>query len=208
MGIFAVDGKLARFLNRLGDLIVLNILTIICSIPIFTAGAAMTAMYTVTLRMTRNEDGSLIKGYFKAFRDNFKQATIIWLAGAFLILFMTFDIWLLRSITGTFGLVYRVLLFVLILLFVMGLVYIFALLARFDNTIKNTLKNAAILCVGRFVPAIIILICTLIPMLLLVISYRFFIVDFLLGISGPAYLASFYFTSLFKNYEGEETICE
>ena len=56
MGIFSPDGALARLLNTLGNLIVLNILTIICCVPVFTAGAAMTALYTMVMRMVRKED--------------------------------------------------------------------------------------------------------------------------------------------------------
>ena len=137
MGIFAPDGKLAGFLNALGNLIVLNILTLICSIPIFTFGASMTALYTMVMRMARKEDGKIISEYFKAFKANFKQATILWLIFGGLIGFMTFDIWLLRSITGTFGTVYRVILFVIILIFAMVLIHIFAVLARFDNVLRR-----------------------------------------------------------------------
>ena len=168
MGIFSPDGALARLLNTLGNLIVLNILTIICCVPVFTAGAAMTALYTMVMRMVRKEDGKIISEYFKAFKVNFKQATILWLIFGGLIAFMTFDIWLLRSITGTFGMAYRVILFVIVLVFAM----------------------------------------ILIPAVLLTISYRFVSVDFLIGLSGPAYLAAIYFADLFKNYEDveEETV--
>ena len=71
----------------------------------------MTALYTMVMRMARKEDGKIISEYFKAFKANFKQATILWLIFGGLIAFMTFDIWLLRSITGTFGMAYRVILF-------------------------------------------------------------------------------------------------
>lgn len=201
MGIFAVDGKLAGFLNRLGSLFVLNILTMICCIPVFTLGAAMTALYASTLRLVRGEDGSLVKGYFKAFHANFKQATKVWLAGGGIIGFMILDIWLLNFLEGTFGQIYRILLFVLILLVVLELIYTFALMARFQNTIKNTLKNALILSVGKIIPALFVLILMALPVVLLMISYRFVAVDILLGISGPVYLSSIYFTSLFQRYE-------
>lgn len=203
MGVFSVDGGVARFLTRLGNLFVLNLLTIVCSIPIFTIGAAMTALYTSTLRLARNEEGALAAGYFKAFKENFKQATIVWMCAGAAILFMSFDIWLLQSLTGSFGQVYRIVLFVLILLFTLELVYIFALLARFENTIKNTIKNAVVLSVGKLVPAILILIGTILPVLVLMISYRFVIIDILIGASGPAYLASLYFTKLFQRFEKE-----
>lgn len=208
MGIFSPDGALARFLNTLGNLIVLNILTIICCIPIFTAGAAMTALYTMVMRMARKEDGKIISEYFKAFRANFKQATVLWLIFGGLIAFMIFDIWLLRSITGTFGMVYRVILFVIVLVFAMVLIHIFAVQARFYNTMKNTAKNALLFCVGKLPQAVLMLVLTLIPAALLTVSYRFISVDFLIGLSGPAYLAAIYFADLFKNYEDveEETV--
>ena len=204
MGIFSPDGALARLLNTLGNLIVLNILTIICCVPVFTAGAAMTALYTMVMRMVRKEDGKIISEYFKAFKVNFKQATILWLIFGGLIAFMTFDIWLLRSITGTFGMAYRVILFVIVLVFAMILIHIFAVQARFDNTTKNAL----LFRVGKLPQAVLMLLLTLIPAVLLTISYRFVSVDFLIGLSGPAYLAAIYFADLFKNYEDveEETV--
>ena len=164
----------------------------------------MTALYTMVMRIVRKEEGKIISEYLKAFKDNFKQATILWLIFSGLIAFMTFDIWILRSLTGTFGMVYRVILFVIILVFVMVLIHIFAVLARFDNTIKNTAKNALLFCVGKLPQAVLMLVLTLIPAILLTVSYRFVSVDFLIGLSGPAYLAAIYFADLFKNYEEVE----
>lgn len=201
MAIFATDGKLVNFLNRLGYLMVLNFLTVLCCIPIFTAGAAVTALYSVTLRLVRKEDEKIIAGYFRAFCDNFKQATLIWLAGGGLLLFLLFDIRLLRSVPGTFGQIYRTVLFGAVLLLVMLLIHVFAVLARFDNTIKNTLKNAALFCAGHIIPAALMLVTAMVPVILLMLSYRFLSVDILIGISGPAYLTSIYFTQLFKKYE-------
>lgn len=185
MGIFDADGRLARFLNALGNLIVLNILTLICSLPIITIGTSMTALYTMTMRMARNEESSIIRGYFRAFHNNFKQSTIFWGIGGGLIVFMLFDIWLLQSVKGNFGLAYRLLLFVIVLLFGMELIHIFAVQARFENTMKNTAKNALLFCVGHFPQAILMLTVTLLPVILLSVSYRFISVNFLIGISGP-----------------------
>ena len=58
---------------------ILNLLTLICCIPIITAGDAMTALYYMTVKMVKNEECYIVKGYFKSFKENFKQATIIWL---------------------------------------------------------------------------------------------------------------------------------
>ena len=64
MGLFALDGKLAVFLNKLGNLMVLNLLTLLCSLPLFTAGAAMTALYACTQRLALKEYGVLFHSYF------------------------------------------------------------------------------------------------------------------------------------------------
>ena len=78
-GLFNYDNPVWRFIGKLGDLIILNILWMITSIPIVTIGASITALYYVTLKLVRDEDGYTIKSFFKSFKENFKQSTIIWL---------------------------------------------------------------------------------------------------------------------------------
>ena len=76
-GIFNYDNPVWRFIGKLGDLMILNILWVICSIPIFTMGASTTAVYYVTMKLVRGDDGYTLRNYFKSFKDNFKQATVI-----------------------------------------------------------------------------------------------------------------------------------
>ena len=77
--IFDMDSPVMRFLNRVADLLMLNILMIFCCIPVITIGASFTAMHYVILKMVRGEEGYLFRGFFKSFVRNFKQATLIWL---------------------------------------------------------------------------------------------------------------------------------
>lgn len=77
MNLFAQESKLTRFLNRIGDLIWLNILTIVCFLPIVTIGAAVSAMYEITLKMVKNEEGRIAQTYFRALRQNLRQSTQI-----------------------------------------------------------------------------------------------------------------------------------
>ena len=81
MSIFAADSKLTVVLNTIGNLMVLNILALICMIPVVTAGSSLTALYTMTMRIVRKEEGSIIRGFFGAFKDNLKKSTAIWLMG-------------------------------------------------------------------------------------------------------------------------------
>ena len=201
MSIFAADSKLTVVLNTIGNLMVLNILALICMLPVVTAGASLTALYTMTMRIVRKEEGSIIRGFLGAFKDNLKKSTAIWLMGGGLLVFMAFDIWLLRSFTGTFGLVYRVLLFVLMLFIGMVLMHAFALTARFENTVKNTLKNALVIVASHLPQSVLMLVIFLLPVLLLFVSMRFVSVDILIGLSGPVWLASVYFCPLFHSFE-------
>lgn len=75
MSFFNLDSPVMRFLTKVADLIILNILFLICCIPIVTIGAASTALYTVTMKSVRDEESYVIRSYFKAFKDNFKIGT-------------------------------------------------------------------------------------------------------------------------------------
>ncbi|MBO5999901.1 MAG: YesL family protein, partial [Lachnospiraceae bacterium] len=68
--LFSMDSPLMKVLSRVADLLILNLLTVVCCIPVITAGAAFSAMYYVLLKMVRGEEGYIVKQYFKAFKEN------------------------------------------------------------------------------------------------------------------------------------------
>ena len=74
-----MDNVVMRALSKICDMVFLNVLWVICSIPIVTIGPSTTALYTVMLKIVRNEEGYIFRGFFKAFKENFKQSTVIWL---------------------------------------------------------------------------------------------------------------------------------
>ena len=105
---FNMDNGLFRALGKLADLMLLNILFLVCSLPIFTIGASFTAMYYVTLKLAENEEGYIARGFWKSFKQNFKQATIIWLILLFFGIVLVLDLLILKDSTGTFVTVLRV----------------------------------------------------------------------------------------------------
>lgn len=201
MGIFNPDGWLARILNRIGDLIVLNVITLICCIPVFTIGAAVSSMFYVTLLMVKNEEGKVIPTFLGAFKENFRQSTLIWLIGGGLSAFLLLDIWLLGKTELSFARPYKILLFVLFLLALLFTIFSLVVQARFENTLKNTIKNGVLFCVIHFLKSILMYMVLSIPVALLFLSLRALSVDVLIGFSGPAYLTSIYFRDLFKDFE-------
>ena len=78
-GFFSLDSKFMQVMSRVADLIILNVIYLVTCLPVVTIGAASTALYTVCFRLGTAREGSLVKGYFRAFRDEFRQATLIWL---------------------------------------------------------------------------------------------------------------------------------
>ncbi|MCD8068175.1 MAG: YesL family protein, partial [Lachnospiraceae bacterium] len=120
-GIFNLDSKFMRALSKLADLMWVNILTLVCCIPIFTIGASFTAMHTVVYKLYKNEEGYITREFFKAFKSNFRQSTLMWLIYLILGLVLCGDIWLFYR-----GLVYLCNI-VKIIVYVALVVYLFSL---------------------------------------------------------------------------------
>lgn len=143
------DNVIVRALNKICDMVCLNILWLICCIPVVTIGASTTALYTVMLKMVKNEEGYIFRGFFKAFKSNFRQSTIMWI-----ILFLLGGVcWIDYRVAGLMqgmpGLVMRSV-FILLGFFLLSMsIYAFPLTARYENSIRATFRNAMILTVGK-----------------------------------------------------------
>ena len=75
---FDPEGPLMEKLSIVADLLFLNLIVFLCCIPVITAGAAMTGMHYVLIKMIRREESYVLTDFFYSFRKNFRQATVIW----------------------------------------------------------------------------------------------------------------------------------
>lgn len=126
------------------DVIGAGILWLICSLPLFTLGAASTALYYAVVKCIRHERGSLMSSFFGAFRREFKISTLLWLIFLAALLVLGADAWAITLMTrgsGVFPVLGRVLLLLPLLLFP----WVFAFVSRFSNTVGGTLKYCAYL---------------------------------------------------------------
>ncbi|MDE7259160.1 MAG: DUF624 domain-containing protein, partial [Lachnospiraceae bacterium] len=198
---FDLDSPVMRLLNRVADLLILNILVIICCIPVVTAGAAFTAMHYVILKMIRGEEGYLIRGFFKSFARNFKQAVLIWLLMLLVIAVYVGD----SLIFNYSGVVFPKPLVIAVVavgvIIFMIAIYVFPLLARFDNTIKNTIRNAALLAFANLPKTLLMAVFYALPFVIGYFSTYSYIFIFMFGISLPAYGAAWLYSSIFKKFE-------
>lgn len=201
---FNLDSPLMTFLSKMADLMILNLLTLLCCLPIITAGDAMTALYYMTIKMVKNEECYIVKGYFKSFKENFKQATIIWLIALVVGIIFAGDFMILRNSTVSFGKVIMVLITIVAVIYLFTMIYIFPVLSRFENTVKNTIRNSFLMSVLNLPKTILLIIINLIPTVLLLVTLQAMPLLILFGFSVPAYVASMLFVKIFKRFEPEE----
>lgn len=203
-----LDNGVTRFLGKVADFMILNILWIVCSIPIITIGASTTAMYSVMLKLVKNEEGYIAKGFLKAFKDNLKQSTLIWLLYLIFGIVIAVDFRLLGIMNPSIRTVIQVfLIFMSILLISMG-IYGFALQARYENTVKNTLKNALILTVAKMPYTLLMLVITVAPVILTFLTVRTLLFGsllwMLLGVAVVVWLNSMILRKVFLIFEDAE----
>ncbi|MCD7724068.1 MAG: DUF624 domain-containing protein [Clostridiales bacterium] len=204
--IFDMDSPFMRVLNRVGDLLILNILMIICCIPVFTIGAAYTAMHYVLLKMIRGEEGYLVRGFFKSFRRNFKQATILWLLMLVVIAVYVGDILIFNYSGISFPKALVIAVVAVAVFFAMIATYIFPLLARFDNSVKNTIKNAVIIAFANLPKTLAMVAIYALPLIIGYFSTYSYIFIIMFGISLPAYGAAWIYSGIFRKFEPEEQL--
>lgn len=141
------DGPLMSFITKITYSAYLNILWLLCCLPIVTVGASTTALFYVSLKVAKNEEGSITRAFFHSFRENFRQSTIIWLillAAGILLAFDGYVFYHMRfeNALWTIG---TAIFLVAVVAYAIILMYIFPLLARFDNTIGAMFKNSIML---------------------------------------------------------------
>lgn len=202
--IFDLDSPVSRFLSRMADLIWLNILTIICCIPIVTIGASLTALNYVALKMVRNEDGYIRESFFKSFKQNFKQATIIWLIILGVLILLICDFYIIRIAPALFPSWIKVVLFAVTMVLLIAIMHVFPVLAKFENSIKNTFKNSLLMGILSLPKTILMIICWIIPVVIALLFYQIFPLVLALGMSLPAYMCAQLYNKTFKRFEPEE----
>ena len=143
-GLFNYDNPVWRFIGKFWDVLIVNVLWVVCSIPVVTIGASTTAMYYVTLRLVRDDDGYTFRSFFKSFKENFKQATIIWLIFFVVVALLAFDLYYFVRLVSpsTFRTVMITAFLSMTFIWTAMFTYVFPLQARFYNPVKRTIFNS------------------------------------------------------------------
>lgn len=159
-----LDNPFFRGIGKLVDCIFVSLLWFVCSIPVVTIGASTTAMYYTVQKSIRRGQGYVSKEFFHAFKDNFKQATAVWLIWLVLAAFLGIDayiMWHYAAAGHAVGSLYY--LFLVFLMFlVMWATYLFPYIARFENKTTVILKNAALIAIGNLGWTLVLFVLTVV----------------------------------------------
>ena len=206
---FSIEGKFFKALTKAGDFLILGFLGFVFSIPVITMGASITAMFYVGMKLVRDEEGYVFKGFIKSFKQNFKQATIINLIMLLIGLVLYVDLNVSKAMQGGAGQIFHVIFMAFVLIYFILFLYVYPVLARFYNTIKNTIKNALFMAIRHLPYTVVMVLIAECPLLLLLVkSYQIqstlFVLFLLMGFALIAYCNSYFLAKIFDNYMPKE----
>ena len=175
--LFDPESQIMQILSRFCDIVILNLVFLLTCIPIFTIGAANTALYDVVFRMDTDREGKMLPTYFHSFRENFRQSTIVWLAlllfGVATYLNMTrFSVLGEHSYLLGYGLFIVSMLVLVLEVFLFS--YSFPLLSRFRNSTRQTAVNALLLSIGNLPRTLVVAVINCFPWVLLIVNFYAF----------------------------------
>ena len=205
MNFFVIDSPVMRFLGRIGDIIILNLIFVVTALPVVTVGMALSALYTVAMKLARGEDPSVLREYIRAFWRNRKPATICWLimAAAGALIFLDFR--LAGAFGGALYTVVRLLLAMIFGAWMLTFLYLFPYIARFENTVFHSVKNALFLSAAHLPSTVMMLVISIGLAVITLFTSRTFVIGtiwwFFAGFAAAAYTQSFLFCRIFSKYE-------
>lgn len=204
---FNPDNIVMQFLQKMSDLVILNLIFLISCIPVITIGSALSAMYYVNLKIIRGEDPYIWRNYWKAFRENFKQSTIVWLICLALFIFLKLDFDIVNAQkTEIFSTLHMFLLIISAFL-ISIFIYVFPVISHFVCTTKQAFKNAALMSIAHLPFTLLLLILHVGVYFIATMSVNALgmaiTVGLICGFSTISLTACIFFNMIFKRYEPE-----
>lgn len=199
-----------RIFGFLGQLIALNLLWIVCSLPVITAGASTTALFYCTLKLHKDGDIRVLYDFFKSFKQNFKQSTLIWILMAAAGIFIYMEKEALATMPGSMSQIFNYVIFAVYIPLVAVALYVFPTVAAFENKTMTLITNAFYFAVKHIGYALAVAVITILPMTMTLVDAKLFpvylLIWLMLGFSLTAYADSWFMWKLFKPYfkEAEE----
>jgi len=202
MGLFNTESGFSKFMGRAIDVLCLNVLWLIFSLPIITIGASTCAAFSVSLKMVDDEEGYIGRMFIKAFKDNFKQGTIMWLITAPCI-YLSYLIWqfIIKGEDVNFIIIAGAIIFTFIV--ICSNLYTYALIARYENSLKNMIRNSIGISMRYFIKTIVLTAVLAIEIILIFWNKWTLLAGILIGPEFIIFTISGISKNIFKNIEKE-----
>ena len=189
------------FLNKVADILILDILLIVFSIPVFTAGASLSAAYYIAFKMVKNEETYIIRGFWKAFKENFRQGTIIWLIILVVLGILTADYRIIFYSGFEFASWIQIALGTVTFVLLLGVVFIFPVQARFINSVGKTIKNAFLMALSHLPTALLAIVIHALPVLGLGVMLQILPLILFFAFGLAIYINAYFMLRVFRKYE-------
>ena len=201
--------SLGLFLRRMFDLMVLNILWLLCCLPVFTFGPASSALARVMITLVRGGSEAVAKNFFIAFRRDFGRAVVLGLIGLAGLAIAVSDILFAVSLSGGMKILFLIVAVLVSSLVFSYLAYIFALHAFFENSIAGQIRNALSLAAASPMDTLAIWLCFAVPVAAILLLPRIVLVYIgflyiLFGVSCPAYFAAKHQAKVIARFDGTQ----
>lgn len=201
--LWKIDSRFMQTMTLITNLVFVNLLWLLCSLPIITAGAATSAMYSVLFAYREKKTDSVFKPFFSAFKRNFRQSTVIWLILLAVTLVLGYDVLYLIFEIKKFSFLGIPVIIAGLLILISG-AYIFPQIAMFQNKLISMVKNSFLLFMLFPILSVAIILLNLLPWILLLFSPQVFwltiLVWTLIGFALLAYLNCYLLHFIFKRY--------
>lgn len=197
-GLFNPDRAFVRYGAKLWDMMWLNILTVIYSLPVFTAGAAMTAMHYVLLKIFRDEEGAITATFFKAFRENFWQSTVISLIFAVVAYLLVLSAGIALALSMGW---IRYLLIAVLVLVVCAWNWSFVFQSRYRNTISGTVKYSFLVLAAHPVRSVVMAALFVLPIAAVLVAPKNLILALMVGLTLPGFVQVFLYNKVLIKLE-------
>lgn len=168
MKLFRHDSPIMLFLSDLGDHMLLNILFFMCSLPVITMGCSLTATFKVARLLADKSCDHVIPQFFRAFRDNFKQSTLLWCPSLIIYAMLVLYYGLAGSDAAPYMKIWLAASFFICFLLTAVLCYVFPLISRYDNSLSQHIKNAFILAVSNLPRTLVLMVISVFPVLMFI----------------------------------------
>ena len=199
--IFDMENPIWQGLSVIADMLLLNLLTLLCCVPVITIGTALTAMNDVVIHIVNQEENGILKGFGRAFRQNLKNGILF-----SLILLVAIGLLYLDYLCAlAYAPVFRYGIAALAVIMLALSIYTLALMARYENPFRTTLKNAAMLAVGYF-PQTLGMVCFTTALWLICSHFWRYGTPVLImfGFSLPCYVCILLMRKMFAQLEKEK----